>query len=245
MTFNKFLLIALTPALWFSSQAQEVSQEQSSPKKFTFAPTVSYNSYAGVANVAPQGNLSGYELQATSVNWHDKQLMVGFEAGMFVSEANKLSTTMGLSYQYHPGYTEKPAVGTVIPAYRAVANEQLFTFALGLGYDRYFGVSTSENLKWFAGCRLGWAYSSNVKKYDEVQSFGNSVSEAMNFKLGAVVGADYYFSESFFVGAQIDVLSYTYGFVGVKPQPGLAKLAADNHNFGVLSAPTIKIGFVF
>ena len=48
-----------------------------------------------------------------------------------------------------------------------------------------------------------------------------------------------------YVGVQVDPFAYTYNMTTYKPQEGLGNLSADSHNFSVLAAPTIKIGFKF
>ena len=59
------------------------------------------------------------------------------------------------------------------------------------------------------------------------------------------LGIDYFINEVLFVGAQVDGFAYTYNMSTYKPQAGLSNLSADSHNFSVLAAPTIKVGFKF
>lgn len=249
MKIVKILIMAFTvPALWSVAQAQE--EDTSGRGKITFAATLGYNNYESA--VAPDGGLaSSYGVAQHATSWLSKGMMAGFEVGYFFSDAWRLVGSGGLNYAAYPGYYAVPGVpatGDVpgIPAYETIPIQHHLTYAIGLGGDRYF-KSEDSGLAWFAGARAGLAYSQNSKRYnyaDKVE-FGSAVGRTFNYRFAAVAGADYYFSESFFIGAQIEALSYTYAVNSIKPQPGLANRSADHFNLSFLAAPTIKIGFVF
>ena len=82
-------------------------------------------------------------------------------------------------------------------------------------------------------------------KYDEYVSMGKSVGETWNLRGSLTVGVDYFVLPAMYVGAQIDPLAYTYNMTTYKPQEGLGSLKADSHNFSMLAAPTVKVGFRF
>lgn len=255
MKIIRLLLLAVMPMMCLSVHAQECGKKDFTPKKgdFTLAVTVGYNSYASVT--ALPGTLANYEAAALSTNWSDKKLMVGFEAGWFVSDLWKLNLGGGLNFTNNPGYSAVP--GTMdenasaeenmgeIPGYRAVANAQSLSYNVFAGIDRYFKVRNVPNLMWYTGLRVGMAYAQNQMKYDESTSMGKSVGESWNLRASVTMGIDYFVLPAMYVGAQFDPFAYTYNMTTYKPQEGLGNLDADSHNFGFLAAPTFKIGFKF
>ncbi len=251
MKIKKLLLIAALPLMSLTVGAQ---QKDYTPAKgdFTLAATVGYNSYASVQ--ALPGNLANYEAAALSTNWADKKLMVGFEAGWFFHDLWKLNAGGGFSFTNNPGYSALP--GTMdpngsaednmgeIPGYRAVADAQSLSYNLFVGVDRYFETGV-QNLMWYTGARVGLAFAQNGMKYDEYETMGKSIAEAWNLRGAINVGMDYYVLPALYVGASIDAFSYTYNMTTYKPQEGLSNLDADSHNFSLLAAPTLKVGFKF
>ena len=249
---KKVLIIAVASILSLSVNAQNNGKDYT-PKQgeFTVAATVGYNSFTNIK--ASSGLMTDYEVAALSTNWADKGLMIGFEGGYFINDLWKLSLGGGFGFTTTPGYTGVP--GTIdgdsevgdgsIPNYRAVGNSDAFNYNVLVGGDRYFKFNNISNLMWYTGVRAGFAYASHQVKYDEAESLGMSTAETWNLKGAAVVGIEYFVTQSFFVGAQIDVFAYTYNMTTLKPQEGLSALDADSHNYNFLSAPTLKVGFKF
>lgn len=249
MKIKKLLVFAVMPMLCLAVHAQN-SNKDYTPKKgeFTVAATVGYNSYASI-NALP-GNLPSYEAAALTSNWSDKKLMVGFEAGWFFQDLWKLNLGGGLNFTNNPGYTGVPGTGGDvnegdIPDYRAVGDGQSFSYNVYTGVDRYFAFKNVPNLMWYAGARVGMAYAQNQVKYDEPESMGKSVAETWNLRGALTVGFDYFLCPALYIGAQIDPFAYTYNMTTYKPQEGLSNLDADSHNFNLLAAPTLKVGFKF
>ncbi len=254
MKITRTLLLTVVSVAGLAAQAQECKKDYT-PKKgdFTLAATLGYNSYASVT--ALPGVLTNYEAAALSTDWTDKKLMVGFEAGWFFKEQWKLNLGGGLNFTNNPGYSAVP--GTMdesasvednmgeIPNYRAVADAQTFSYNVFAGIDRYFRMDKVSNLMWYTGARVGMAYAQNQMKYDEYVSMGKSVGETWNLRGSLTVGVDYFVLPAMYVGAQIDPLAYTYNMTTYKPQEGLGSLKADSHNFSMLAAPTVKVGFRF
>ena len=246
MKLRKLIILAVAPMMCLAVNAQD-----NEPKKgdFTVAATVSYNNYTMMS--APAGNLTDYSLQAVSTNWTDKQLMVGIEGGWFFSDLWKLTLGGGLSITSNPGYDG--LAGTVddsyvpgdgsIPNYKAVSNESAIQFNVFTGVDRYFKTKIS-GLMPYVGLRVGYAYGRNSAYGDETW-MGKSMAESFNIRGAATMGIDYFLTEAFFVGAQVDPFAYTYNRTTVIPQEGLGNLKADSNNFSVLAAPTLKVGFKF
>lgn len=252
MKIHKLLLFAVIPMMCLSANAQE-SRKDFTPKQgdFSAAFSVGYNSYASVK--ALPGNGTGYEAAAFSTNWSDKKLMVGFEGGWFFRDLWKLNLGGGLNFTNNPGYPAVPgsmdanseAGDGSIPDYRAVADASSFSYNVFAGVDRYFRTKQVTNLMLYSGLRVGMAYGQNRQKYDEPEAMGKSVGETWNLRAAITAGADYFVLPAFYVGVQIDPFCYTYNMTTYKPQEGLGNLEADSHNFSLLAAPTIKIGFIF
>lgn len=252
MKIKKLLLIAFTvPTLWITANAQE--EQASKSNKFTFAATLGYNNYESAD--APKGLGKSFSPVQHATSWTNKGSMVGFEAGWFLNDDWRFVGSFGLSYSAYPGYYEVPGVTgdektgesyeVFVPAYGTIPVQHNLSYAMSIGGDRYFNIEGTK-LSWFAGGRMGLAYTQNSKRYNEVEKieFGSSVARTWNYRIAAVAGADYYFSDRFFVGAQIEGISYTYAVSSIKPQPGLANRSADHYNLSFFGAPTIKIGFV-
>lgn len=250
MKIKKLLILTVIPMMCLTGKVQA---QNDAPKQgdFTVAATVGYNSYTNVT--APSGILTDYEIAALSTNWSDKKLMIGFEAGWFFYDNWKLNLGGGFNFTKNPGYSAVP--GTIddkteqgdgsIPNYRAVGDGSSFGLNIYTGVDRYFQMSSVPNMMWYIGGRIGYAYGQNQVKYDEPESMGKSVAEAYNLRAAFTAGIDYYILPGMFIGCQIDPLSYVYNTTTIKPQEGLGNLSADSHNFSLLAAPTIKIGFKF
>ncbi|MBO4985229.1 MAG: hypothetical protein J6C87_06255 [Bacteroides sp.] len=257
MKIRRLLLLAVMPMMCLTAGAQAKSGKDFAPKKgdFTVALTLGYNSYASVSALPTYQ--TDYEAAALSTNWTDKKLMVGFEAGWFFNDLWKLNLGGGLNFTNNPGYSAVP--GTIdsntdysaedlmgeIPNYRAVADAYTFSYNVFVGVDRYFKVKQIPNLMWYTGIRVGAAYGLNEVKYDEPEAMGKSVGETWNLRASLAMGIDYYVLPALYVGAQIDPFSYTYNMTSYKPQEGLSNLDADSHNFNLLAAPTLKVGFKF
>lgn len=248
MRITKLLLYAVMPMMCLAANAQEKG-----PKKgdFTVAATVSYNS--NVMKNAAAGNLTDYSIAAASTNFSDQKLSVGVEGGWFFSDLWKLNLGGGMNISKHPGYsgvpgTYDPAQDEIgdgsIPNYAAVADQNFIQFNVYTGVDRYFKTKTN-GLMPYVGLRVGYAYGRNLSQTDDETYMGRSVGEAFNIRGAITGGVDYFFNDAFFIGAQVDPFAYTYNRTLIKPQEGLSNLDANSHNFTILAAPTIKIGFKF
>ena len=250
MKLRKLIILAVAPMMCLAASAQK--KECTAPQKgdFTVAATVSYNSYTSLS--APAGNLTDYNLQAVSTNWNDKQLMVGIEGGWFFSDLWKLTLGGGLSITQNPGYA--PVPGTIdettepgdgsIPNYGAVASQSDIQFNVFTGVDRYFKTKVC-GLMPYVGARVGYAYGRNSAVADDETWMGKSIGESFNVRGAITAGVDYFLTNAFFVGVQVDPFAYTYNKSTYKPQEGLGNLSANSNNFSVLAAPTLKVGFKF
>ncbi len=249
MKISKLLISAVLPMLTLTAAAQ--SDNTPSKGDFTVAATLGHNSYTNVT--AMPGDQASYEAVATTSVWNQKKLMVGFEAGYFVNDKWKLDLGGGLNFNHRPGYPDQPGTidGTVddtlgeIPGYRAVASQYGCNWNAYAGVDRYFKVPGVANLMWYTGLRVGMAYALNEQKYDEAASMGKSVGETWSLRAGVTMGIDYYVLPAMYVGISVDPFAYAYNMSTYKPQEGLKALEADSHDYSILSAPTLKVGFKF
>lgn len=247
MRIRKLLLYAVMPMMCLGLSAQEKG-----PKKgdFTLALTLGYN--ASVMQSADAGNKQDYNIAAVSTNWNDKKLTVGIEGGWFFLDLWKLNLGGGMNITKAPGYgpvpgtideTYEPGDGS-IPNYGAVSDRSVIQFNVYTGVDRYFRTKI-DGLMPYIGLRAGYAYGRERSMTDDETYMGESVGEAFNIRGAITAGVDYFFTDAFFIGAEVDPFAYTYNRTLIKPQEGLSNLDADSHNFGILAAPTLKIGFKF
>lgn len=256
MNLKRLLLFAVMPMACLAGNAQQSCPQKKfdfTPKKndFTVALTVGYNSYANVKTLPTYSTT--YEGEALSTDWSKKMLMVGIEGGWFFNDLWKLNLGGGLNFTNNPGYAAVP--GTIdentepgdgsIPNYRAVADQYSFGYNVFTGVDRYFPIARVPNLMWYTGARVGFIYALNEAKYDEPEAMGKSTAEAFNVRGSIAVGIDYYVLPALYIGAQVEPFAYTYNVTKYRPQEGLSLLDANSHNFSVLAAPTLKIGFKF
>ena len=249
MRIDKLLILAALPMVGLTANAQDKGPQKND---FTVAATVSYDN--SVMQNAMPGSSPSYSITAKSTNWNDKDLRVGIEGGWFFLDEWKLVLGGGMSITKHPGYSAVP--GTVdpalsaddnmgeIPSYGAVADQNFVQFNVYTGVDRYFKTRV-DGLYLYAGARIGYAYGRNISFTDDEYNMGRSVGEAFNIRGALTGGVEYYITDALFVGAQVDPFAYTYNRSLVKPQEGLSNLDANSHNYSILAAPTLKIGFKF
>lgn len=252
MKLYRLLISAVLPIMSLSATAQE-SDNLPQKNDFTVAATVGYNSFTNVS--ALPGTLPDYEASALTNVWADKKLMVGFEGGYFFSDKWKLNLGGGLNFTHNPGYADVPGTADSsmsaedmmgeIPNYRAVASQYSCAYQVYTGVDRYFHLKGVRNLTCYTGIRAGFSYALNEQKYDEWTSMGKSVGETWNLRGSLIVGVDYFVLPAMYVGLSVEPFQYTYNMTTYRPQEGLASLQADSHNFSILAAPTMKIGFKF
>ena len=179
--------------------------------------------------------------------------MVGLEGGWFFQDLWKLTLGGGMNISKNPGYAAVPGVwdssdgvSAGIPDYKAVASQSEIQFNVYAGVDRYFdNLIKVKNLLPYAGARMGYAYGRNTACADDESWMGKSVGESFNLRWSLVAGLDYFVSEAFFFGIQVEPLAYTYNKSTLRPQEGLGNLSANSHNFGIFAAPTLKVGFKF
>lgn len=251
MKIKRLILLIALPIVATSAMAQKsVSPDRG---EWTVAMTLGYNSYATIDPLPAYQTI--YEATALDINWTQKAITVGAEAGVFVTPEWKVSFGGGFNFTRKPGYLAVD--GTIddpnmspedqmgeIPNYRAVGHSQSFNYQAFLGVDKYFFTQVT-NLMWYVGARGLISHGYSEVKYDEYTSMGKSAADSWNGRVSIVAGVDYYLTPSLFFGGQIDACSWVYNRTSYQPQEGLRSLQADAYDWAFLSAPTIKIGFKF
>ena len=225
------------------------AQKDNTPQKndFTVAVTLEHNAYINAS--AFEYAQPSYTASALNTGWNDKKLMLGFEAGWFVSDDWKLSLGGGFNFRTHPGYDAVEGTGFEptegdIPTYNTVGERSNYCYRVFLEGDRYYNTG-ANNLKWYWGIRANYAYAQDRFKAEDEYHMGCSIAETFSLGGAAVVGVDYFVCKGVFIGASVAPVAYTYNYVNYVPQAGLGKLSADNHNISAFAAPTLKVGFVF
>ena len=259
MKITKLLAIALLPSLWSYTQAQEQTAQPTQPTeeekpevvsplkdKVSLAATLTYNSYLTAPTLFAPVPKTAHEVKAPVANWNEKALAVGVDGNWYLSHTWKLNFSAGFSFTKNPGYSKKIGVGDVIPEYSTVPASHNLGATVALGFDRFFHAKSNQNFVWYVGPRVGFAYVNSAANYEKDDLEYYSQADAFNTRIAATIGADYYLVENtFFIGVQIDPLAYTYGVHTIKPQPNVGSRSANSHNFSVLAAPTLKVGFAF
>lgn len=220
----------------------------------TVAVTVGYNQYNDI-NAFTNSTQPNYEAAAMEALTFNSPLAIGIEGNWFIKKDLALRFGGGLGYSYKPGYNALP--GTVndnlspddnlgeIPGYRAVGNASSLRWNIFAGLNKYWALNAVPQLHFFVGGQAGFSYGLNQIKFNEETSMGISVGEGWTARISASVGVDYYVAPSFFIGFEVQPVQYAYNVTGFRPQDGLSVLQGDSHNFALLAAPTLKIGFKF
>ena len=245
MKLRKLIILAVAPMMSLAANAQD-----NTPKKgdFTVAATVGYNTYTTIS--AQSGNLGkDHTLESASINLADQKLMVGIEGGWFFHDLWKVTLGGGFNFSSNPGYGAVEGVyddgNSIVPGYAYVLNQSTVQFHVYTGVDRYFdNLIKVKNLMPYAGVRLGYAYACNTAKGDPTW-MGKSIGESFNIRTALTIGLDYFVTETFFMGIQVDPFAYTFNKCTLKPQEGVSNMEANSNNFSFIAAPTLKVGFKF
>lgn len=249
MRLNIFLAFPLALSLICTATN---AQEKDKPV-FSLALTAGANSFASVS--AMSGTQAIYETQAPAVNWMDKKIGFGIEGGLQIGPSWRIVLGGSFCYGLNPGHSGRPGTASPglpaeenqgqIPAYNAVAAQKSLSYLAYTGFDYLFGISALPRLKPVLGFRAGGSYAADSKKWDDPLTMGASVAEAFYLKGAIVGGADYFFTDNFFLGITLNLFDYTYTVSRYKPQEGLAALSADGHLFGAVANPALRIGLRF
>ena len=244
-------ILSLTVALLFgaaSLQGQDLLGA-AAPVRIGITLTAGANSNLNVS--AQPGMLTSYGAQAMSVDWTDKALAFGMEGSLIFCDSWKLDLGGSFSYWNNPPYAVVPGTMTneyvagEIPTYEAVDMQHKLNWSGNIAMSYYFRIPVVPALRPYTGLRFQVSYASASLRVEDELALGASVAEGYAMAAGVLVGVDYYFSRSFFVGASVEPFRYTYGVVQYRPQEGLSNLGADTHFMGAFAAPQLKIGFLF
>ena len=246
----KFIAVVAVALMGITANAQS---EPDKGTHLTVAVTAGSNSALGVS--AMPGAQAVYSTEVTSLNWMNKGLSFGLEAGLNLGLNWRIVLGGGFNMTAVPG---SPAViGTAdpswslddnwgeVPTYSSVPTQQSMSYLAYTGADYRFKIEALPALRPYAGIRVMGSYSSDSKLSDDEYAMGRSIAESYALKGALVGGADFYVANGLFVGIAFDLFNYTYGMTAYKPQEGLGSLKAAVHNFGGFACPTIKVGVQF
>lgn len=238
-----FIILA-TYALYGLSQNKET--DSNILKKGSWMVSVNFGIGSYISYDAPQPNISDYSISAPMSSWFDKSPILGVEGKWFVTDKWALKLGGGFSFSHNPGYSAVLGTGNEqgdIPTYLAVPSSDKIQFAIETGASHYFTII--DKLYFHTGGEFVYAYGRVTSKADSEEYMGKSVGEAYSFKVAPVVGFDYFFTPSLFIGADVRPLSYQYSVYDIRPQVGLKLLSSDNSTFSFISQPMIKLGVKF
>jgi hypothetical protein len=210
--------------------------------------TLGYNNFlnANAANIP-------YAAEAESPSWTNKGVVLGFEAGAYLSPEMRLLVGGGFNRTETPGHARTIGVtdelGNVIaPEYGETPNRTNMNYSFFIGGD--FCISMSGSVKPYVGLRGRGAYCINTEKYKfdaaaTIEGSQKKFAETWNIGGAVVFGADYSFNGGLIVGCQFDLFSYTYAAVQYKSQAGVKPNVGKSSDLGFIAAPTLRVGFNF
>ncbi len=210
------------------------------------------NAYWSVPGSAPSANVM-------NANYNNVANMVGGEARMFLNDNMAVRLNGGLIFSNTPARDNVPGIidpdapnVTWIPNYEAVTADNRFDANINPGFEYHFPMG---DLSPFVGVSVPVYYArwSQYNPTYTVDSEANVVVtdidtrhvELIGFGGQIVAGADYYFNDNLFLGAEIKPFSYLYAYNVKLPAPGLESLKADTYTLGLFVQPFVKLGFKF
>lgn len=198
--------------------------------------------------------------------------MIGAEFRYFVSERVALKLNGSGSFRNTPAQenvqgvtpatsgaidSESPNAGW-IPNYNATVMDNSITGNAAIGLEFHFKSTGKVSPYW--GIMIPASYTRR-SMYDptvtvnmqnpslssavKITDVGVRHVEQVGFGGQLVLGGDYNFTESLYLGFEIKPVSYIYAFNTKFPAPGLETRSADSHSYGFFTQPILKIGMKF
>ena len=198
--------------------------------------------------------------------------MTGIELRYFLSSQFSVGLVAGAQFSTNPAKNDIPGVnaesdapGSVVPSNGTVdkrSNTTIFTSLQGT----YHIEVENPRISPFIG--LQGVFSRNEKKFerttptlrpgqgiDDIGSPGHleytkedaglRKASVMGFGGNLTAGADYYLAKGFYLGIQVNALSYTYAKSSINVSQGTESAKASAQNFEFISLPTLRLGFTF
>ncbi len=221
-------------------------------------PSSPGSTYWTVSGIAPQANV-------ISANSNNVTNMTGGEARIFFGDALAVKINGGFILSDTPARDNVPATidpsspnVTWIPNYEAVVADNRIDANVTIGAEYHF--PTKKKLSPYAGVALPfyyarWSkYDPTAEVYTDASTGGVTVTitdvttrhvEMIGLGGQIYAGADYFVSESLFLGLEIKPFSFIYAYSTKYPAAGLETLQADTYTYGAFTQPLFKVGFMF
>ncbi|MBI9057630.1 hypothetical protein L3049_07160 [Labilibaculum sp. DW002] len=197
--------------------------------------------------------------------------MAGISLNYFLSDKISLNLFGSYGYKSTPGeeaYTGfsplsdsngSVIVGSEIPAIQGSPETVNHKLYMSAGADYHFkfnkDVRALRNTDFYLGGRFNFMYErlektqiSWLEKENgdyEVNSGGGGVATATAIGLGGAVvgGVDYYFTQSLFIGLEVNVFNFMYQHTEIVKMPGVQGADQKTTFMNAISYPRLKIGF--
>ncbi|WP_320018057.1 BT1926 family outer membrane beta-barrel protein [Labilibaculum manganireducens] len=197
--------------------------------------------------------------------------MAGVSLNYFLSDKISLNLFGSYGYKSTPGEEAYSGVlpmsdskgnvieGSEIPAIQGSPETTNHKLYLSAGADYHFkfdqDVKALRNTDFYLGGRFNFMYERLEKnqiswlKDDKgdysVNSEGGGVAtaEAIGFGGALVGGVDYYFTQSLFIGLEVNVFNFMYQHTEIVKMPGVQGADQKTTFMNAMSYPRLKIGF--
>ena len=221
-----------------------------------------YNSDGVVTRLGADHNFSVKE-PASITN------LAGIALNYFITDKISLSLLGSYGYKFSPAedafsgvdalYGNNEIMGSEIPAIQGSPETKNHEMYVSVGANYHFrdiaGNQVLKNVDFCVGGRFNFGYERLEKNQISwlengdngyiVNSGGSGVAtaEALAFGGAIVGGVDYYFTQSLFIGAEVNAFNFMYQHSEIVKMPGVQ--GADTHTTfaNVFSFPRLKIGF--
>ncbi len=149
-------------------------------------------------------------------------------------------------------------VGSGIPAIQGTPETKNYKINISAGADYHFDFSKDQNafknVDFYAGARFNFMY----ERLEETQlsslewdngnlelntDGGTGTATAAGFGGSIVGGVDYYFTQSLFIGLEVNVLNFMYQHTEIVKMPGVQGADQNTTFVNALSFPRLKVGF--
>lgn len=198
--------------------------------------------------------------------------LAGVSLRYFLKDNISLSLFGSYGYKFTPGddaYTGIMPIkdengnyeyGTEIPAVDGVAETKNHKLYASVGVDYHYKAKPAiKNLDFYTGVRFNFMMEnlektqiSWLEKRNELGEYqhtvqgpgaGPATANAIGFGGALIGGVDYYLSNAFFIGAELNVANFMYQHTEIVKVPGGMGAAQHTTTMDVFSYPRFKIGF--
>ncbi|PKQ60308.1 hypothetical protein BZG02_19840 [Labilibaculum filiforme] len=197
--------------------------------------------------------------------------MAGISLNYFLSDKISLNLFGSYGYKTSPGEEAYTGVaplkdsdnmnieGSGIPAIQGSPETENHKLYLSAGADYHFkfdqDVRALKNTDFYLGGRFNFMYerlektqiSWLISKDGDLSlnsgAEGTATAEAIGFGGSLVGGVDYYFTQSLFIGLEVNVFNFMYQHTEIVQMPGVQGADQTTTFMNAMSYPRLKIGF--